>query len=319
MDPDECSASTFREEAKLGQAPLLLDVRSKADFEQWKIDVDGLQVLNLPYDELLADGWNSPTLETISKDRPIAVICYRGNSSHIVTTHLNQQGFRARSIHGGMRAWGELYDTHQIHASKGLEIYQIARMGRGCLSYAIISDGKAIIIDPTRHLEPYLDLIKQKQAEVKLVIDTHAHADHISGGRALAQICGATYLLHPYDAIHPVDLLPATFHFAPLWEGQHLQLGKVHFEVLHLPGHTLGNVALLLEGQFLFAGDTLFLDSIGRPDLGGKAESWTDLHYHSLQKLHALSDQVLLLPSHCKKDCSCKTLGEIKKTTPTLP
>ena len=312
MDLDECSASAFKDEAKLKRGTTLLDVRNRADFEQWKIDQEGLNILNLPYDELLADGWNSAALNNVAKDQTIFVICYRGNSSHRVTTHLNQQGFKAKSIHGGMRAWGELYDTHQIHASSDMEIYQFARMGKGCLSYLVISDKKALIIDPTRHIEPYLEVLKQKQAELKLVIDTHTHADHISGGQALAELCGASYLLHPYDAIHPIDLLPASIHFSPLWDGQHLQLGKVHFQVIHVPGHTLGNVALLLEDRFLFGGDTLFIDSIGRPDLGGK-ESWSELHYRSLQKLHALNEQVLLLPGHCKKDCACVTLADVKK------
>lgn len=313
MSQDECSASAFKEAVAGGESPLLIDVRNRADFEQWKIDLDGLQVMNVPYDELLADEWKSPAFAALSKTKPIVVVCYRGNSSHIVSIHLREQGFQARSLHGGMRAWGELYETHLIHTSKQFEIYQIARMGRGCLSYIIASDGKAMIVDPTRHLEPYLNLIKEKHWDVKLVVDTHAHADHISGGKAIAEQLGATYLLHPYDAVHPIDQLPATIHFSPLWAGQHLQLGKIELQVMHLPGHTLGNVALLLDNHFLFAGDTLFIESIGRPDLGGKGEAWTDLHYNSLKQLHALSEQIVLLPGHCKKECACKSLGEIKK------
>jgi glyoxylase-like metal-dependent hydrolase (beta-lactamase superfamily II) len=81
----------------------------------------------------------------------------------------------------------------------------------------VASAGKAIVIDPLRHLHPYLDLARSIGRTIEAVIDTHGHADHISGGVVLAAKTGASYYLHPYDAIHPIDMLPqrlATRSFA---------------------------------------------------------------------------------------------------------
>lgn len=137
-----------------------------------------------------------------------------------------------------------------------------------------------------------------------MVVDTHAHADHISGGPALARASGAPYYLHPYDAIHPFDVTPATVVYETLRDGHRFRLGSVILRALHAPGHTLGHVALLattLGGQpYLFSGDTLLLRSIGRPDLGGQAEVWVRLAYETIfNTLRAAAPaDAPLLPGH---------------------
>jgi glyoxylase-like metal-dependent hydrolase (beta-lactamase superfamily II) len=93
-------------------------------------------------------------------------------------------------------------------------------------------------------------------------------------------------------------MLPARFEFEPLREGQRISFGRSMLDVLHVPGHTLGAVALLLDGRYLFAGDTLGVASVARPDLGGKAEAWTPLHHVSLRRLLALGDDVIVCPGH---------------------
>ncbi len=94
-------------------------------------------------------------------------------------------GYDSASLQGGMKAWGEHYAIHAITESADLAIYQVSRPARGCLSYVIASDGKAIVIDPLRHLWPYLDLARDKGFTIATIIDTHGHADHISGGTRL--------------------------------------------------------------------------------------------------------------------------------------
>jgi glyoxylase-like metal-dependent hydrolase (beta-lactamase superfamily II) len=161
-----------------------------------------------------------------------------------------------------------------------------------------VAGDEAVIIDALRHTAPYLAVLERSGARVAAVIDTHAHADHISGGRALASRTGAPYYLHPYDAIHPMDMLPATFEFDFLHERRCIAFGNSTLDLLHVPGHPLGAVALLLDERFLFAGDTLFLDAIARPDLGGKAEAWTPLHHASLRRLLALGGGITVMPGH---------------------
>jgi glyoxylase-like metal-dependent hydrolase (beta-lactamase superfamily II) len=106
------------------------------------------------------------------------------------------------------------------------------------------------------------------------------------------------YWLHPYDSIQTKELLPATFPFRYLQDEMILTLGAARVRVLHLPGHTLGIVNLLVDDGYLLTGDALFIDAIGRPDLGGRAETWTPLLYRSLQRLLALPDRRIVLPTH---------------------
>jgi glyoxylase-like metal-dependent hydrolase (beta-lactamase superfamily II) len=133
---------------------------------------------------------------------------------------------------------------------------------------------------------------------IEAVIDTHGHADHISGGVALAVQSGASYYLHPYDAIHPIDLLPATIPYELIREGQIFTFGRHELQALHIPGHTLGLVAFRLDQRYLFTGDSIFIQSIARPDLGGKAEAWAPLHGRSLRRLLDLPGRITVLPGH---------------------
>jgi glyoxylase-like metal-dependent hydrolase (beta-lactamase superfamily II) len=197
-----------------------------------------------------------------------------------------------------MKAWGEHYATRALVGGPDLAIYQVSRPARGCLSYVVASAGKAIVIDPLRHLHPYLDVARGAGLTIDAVIDTHGHADHISGGRALAARTGAPYYLHPYDAIHPVDVLPATIPYEFIRDGQMVPVGRHELTALHIPGHTLGLVAFQLDDRYLFTGDSIFIRSIARPDLGGKTETWAPLHGRSLRRLLGLPGGITVLPGH---------------------
>jgi glyoxylase-like metal-dependent hydrolase (beta-lactamase superfamily II) len=197
-----------------------------------------------------------------------------------------------------MKAWGDHYATRAIVETPDLAIYQVSRPARGCLSYLVASAGKAVVIDPLRHLHPYLNLVRDKNLTIQAVLDTHGHADHISGGPALASKTGAAYYLHPYDAIHPMDVLPATIPYEYIRDGQSFAVGRNKLTAVHIPGHTLGLVALRLGDQYLFTGDSIFIRSIARPDLGGKAETWAPLHGRSLRKLLGLPGRIVVLPGH---------------------
>jgi glyoxylase-like metal-dependent hydrolase (beta-lactamase superfamily II) len=119
-----------------------------------------------------------------------------------------------------------------------------------------------------------------------------------SAALALAAKTGASYFLHPYDAIHPIDVLPATIPYEFIRDSQMFSVGRHELEALHIPGHTLGLVALQLDDRYLFTGDSIFIRSIARPDLGGKAETWAPLHGRSLRRLLGLSGRITVLPGH---------------------
>ncbi len=316
-----------------GDTFVLLDVRNQEEFERWRIESrHPLEVKHVPYFRFVEDPDNA--IQGLPKDRLIVAVCAKGGSSAwVVNEVLRPRGFQAANLEGGMLAWGSYYQVQELpESSSWLHIYQFDRVARGCLHH-IIAYGpgldQAVVIDPPRHTDKILDFIGQKNLKVTAIIDTHAHADHVSGGVKLSQITSAPYYLHPYDGIHPMDVLPATFAYEMLKDGMQFDLNGAKLTVLHIPGHTLGNTALFLESsdrRYLFSGDSIFLQSIARPDLGGRAETWTPLHYKSLYtRLLTLPDDTIVLPGHYSRPQEARadglfaaTLGELKRTNADL-
>lgn len=296
--PAELYASMLRDE------PLfILDVRNADEFARSPIEGRaGLTTLNLPYFEFLED--EDGCAARVPDDREIMVVCSKEGSSQYVAGLLQERGYRARYLEGGFVSWGNFYDLRDVVSAPWGRIVQIARPARGDLSFAVISDGQAALIDPLRHTQVYHDLLAEAGATLTRIFDTHVHADHISGGPALAEQTGAPYYVHAYDAIHPIDMLPAVIAYTHIEEGHSFQIGQVTITARWFPGHTLGQVNYRLnapDGQSaLFTGDGIFLSSFGRPDLGGKGEAWTPMLYRSLtERLPAMADDsTLILPAH---------------------
>jgi glyoxylase-like metal-dependent hydrolase (beta-lactamase superfamily II)/rhodanese-related sulfurtransferase len=208
----------------------------------------------------------------------------------------------------------------------------VEQLYTGCLAeaaYYIESEGEAIIIDPLRETAPYLEKLKQTGARLKYIFETHFHADFVSGHLDLAAKTGATIVFGPqasteYDSYQAAD-------------GEEIQLGKLTFQVLHTPGHTLESTTYLLRDESgkdyaIFTGDTLFLGDVGRPDLAIKRGSITKadlagMLFDSLRsKIMPLADEVIVYPAHgagsaCGKNLSKETwgyLGDQKQTNYAL-
>ncbi|MCS7154603.1 MAG: MBL fold metallo-hydrolase [Bacteroidetes bacterium] len=291
----------------LAQGVLLavLDVRNEEEFRRWRLEGrTSPKMLNLPYFEALEDEEAfARRVEAELGRGPILVVCAKGGASDWVAQELlRPRGFQVANLAGGMEAWGSAYRSRLLpeSASDTVRIWQLDRFARGCLHYVVASGQEALVIDPPRHLGPVLALIAQHDLKVQAILDTHAHADHVSGGPALAARTGAPYYLHPYDGIHPIDVLPAAIPFAYLQDGMRFSIGSATLEVLHIPGHTLGNTAFLVQAErrYLFTGDSLFIQSVARPDLGGRGETWAPLHYRSLRRLLNLPEDTIVLPGH---------------------
>jgi glyoxylase-like metal-dependent hydrolase (beta-lactamase superfamily II) len=160
---------------------------------------------------------------------------------------------------------------------------------------------KSVAVDVVAGDEPWF-IEEARKANVKIthVIDTHVHADHVSGGRNLAAMTGALYCLHESDA----GLVK--FSFEPLRDSQVIEAGNVIVRVLHTPGHTPDSVSLLVtdkrrgdEPWVVLTGDTLFVGAIGRPDLAGREREMASLLFDTLQtKLLPLPDTIELFPGH---------------------
>jgi hydroxyacylglutathione hydrolase len=199
----------------------------------------------------------------------------------------------------------------------------------GCAAYVFGcgSVGKGAVVDPQeRDIESYFAFAKGKGLSISYVIDTHVHADHRSGGRALAERVGAAYALHRSAAVG--------FPFEPLDDGQTIELGNTHIQVLHTPGHTPESVSLVVidrrrgpEPWFVLTGDTLFVGAVGRPDLPGRVRENASKLYDSIHaKLLSLPGTIEVYPGHfsgsvCGADMSGKpssTIAFEKRWNPML-
>lgn len=307
----EWPVETLHKYLESGEKFFIFDVRNEDEYESWKIEgVSEIPMINVPYYEMLEvdefddviDSFKAflqqGTTDKLPSDVPILAVCAKGDTSEFVAEALRRLDYSAFNLEGGTQAWGDHYDVRAVTETDELAVYQVSRPARGCLSYVVVSDGKAALIDPLRHIQHYLDLAAEKEFEYEFVLDTHGHADHISGGPALAEKTDSPYFLHPYDGIHPIDVLPAKIDYEYLRDGLGFTVGAHEIETIHIPGHTLGNVAYLLDGKYLFTGDSIFIESIARPDLGGHGDTWAPIHYHSLRKLLELPDETLVLPAH---------------------
>ena len=209
---------------------------------------------------------------------------------------------------------------------------QIEQIYTGCLAqgaYYLVSGNEAVIIDPLREIEPYLERAKRDGVQIKYILETHFHADFVSGHVDLAKATGATIVYGPNAS--------PSFDFHSAKDGEFLHFGALKMEVLHTPGHTMESTCFLLynaEGnpEALFSGDTLFIGDVGRPDLAQKAATMTQedlagLLYDSLRsKIMTLPDSVTVYPAHgagsaCGKNMSKETfdtLGNQKKVNYAL-
>jgi glyoxylase-like metal-dependent hydrolase (beta-lactamase superfamily II) len=223
-----------------------------------------------------------------------------------------------------MIAWGNLQVTSGVTSSREspVNLFQINRVGKRCLSYVIVSNGEALAIDPARHLDWYTSLAQDQQARLIRVVDTHLHADHLSGGPEFARVLGIPYHIRLDGAAG------AQFPYHSLEDGARLTLGSSVVEIIamHTPGHTPGSTSLLVNDKYLLTGDTLFVSSIGRPDLGDKAEEWAQLLYRTLfDRIALLPDDVLILPAHYSGGAEMRhdgivatTLGDARQKNPVF-
>ncbi|PRY83539.1 rhodanese-like domain-containing protein [Alkalibacterium olivapovliticus] len=289
MTPKELAKKVIQKEDLF-----ILDVRNEDAFEDWKVDGKGFDYLNIPYFDLL-DGVEE-ILPQLPADKQLLVVCAKENSSIMVGELLAEEGVSSFYLSGGMKAWSEYLEPVKVaDLNEGGELFQFVRLGKGCLSYMVVSGNEAVIIDSSRTTAPYLKLAEDKGVSISHVLDTHLHADHISGGRTIAQETGASYWLPTKDAEE------ATFDFEPLEEGAHIQVGATNIDVkaLYTPGHTIGSMSFIIDDSYLLSGDILFVDSIGRPDLAGKADDWvSDLRSSLYVTYQNLSEDLIVLPAH---------------------
>lgn len=269
----------------------ILDIRNEEDFTDWKIDGGDLEFLNVPYFDLI-DGVES-IVDKLPTDKKIVVVCAKEGSSKMIAEYIAEKGIDVLYLLGGMKAWSEYLYPVTVYQDENIKVYQFIRVGKGCLSYMVISGKEALVVDPLRFRDEYKTLAAQEGVKITHVVDSHLHADHISGGYQLALGLGAKYYVMKSEG--------AIFEFEPLENYERIHFEKVNLEVLAVktPGHTPGSVSFFVNNRLLFSGDTIFVSGLGRPDLGGKAREWAkDLYDTVYSKVARFADDVLVLPGH---------------------
>jgi glyoxylase-like metal-dependent hydrolase (beta-lactamase superfamily II)/rhodanese-related sulfurtransferase len=284
------------DEIESGSVPLILDVRNQDEFEAWQIEgTKPFEMRNLPI-------WMAvEQIEDLAVEIPddTIVVCAHGNGSDLLLDMLADEGKQVRNLEGGTAAWAELLVPKRLSGLPDNVVgWQVQRPSKACLSYVFGVPGRnAIVVDPARFPQPYIDLAASEGMTITHVIDTHVHADHITGGPLLAEAVGATYSV----PIEDTGKTPTPFANKPLADGEEIDLGDATVHVLNIktPGHTPGSTCLNLPGTFLVTGDTVFVRGVGRPDLTGRAEELASELFHTVHEvLSPLDPATKVLPAH---------------------
>lgn len=318
----------------------ILDVRTPQEYETWKLSYDKHENPKLiPVDRLFLN--DSSLLKEIPKDKEIVTVCAHGNRSMMAARMLNQLGYNVKSVRGGMAGWNKVYDVAEVAVPKEapFRIWQIRRISKGCMGYIVSSkeDSTAVVMDPSREIyEAFLNVAEENGLKIIKVIDTHQHADHVSGVVKLAKTISSetsTEAMAYFSSLEEYNSENTEININYIKDGEQIDISKkISLRAIHTPGHTNGSISYLInysydtdtspQYSYLFTGDTLFVDSAGRPDLREEAKKYARLLYETYQqKIVQLPENTVVLPAHFNGSSTtlkhavpiADTIGSLKK------
>ena len=309
---------------------LVVDTRPPDAYDAWHVP----GAVNVPYHPVdgLHDGRSWDEIVDRTGDTPVAVICGKGLASTSFGIELATRGHDDVSvIKGGMEDWSKLYDIVEVATDGDLFLAQVQRRAKGCLGY-VVGDraaGEALVVDATRQHHEFELVAADAGLVVSGVLDTHVHADHLSGGRALAD-----RLSVPYYLSAAADERGVGVDYDPIADGDALSVGGIEVETVAAPGHTTELLNLLVDDRYLLTADALFVDSVGRTELefgDGDAAHGATLLYETLHDRYAsLPDDTVVLPGHVSVDADGRfsvgspgdlvaaTLGDLRSELPVF-
>ena len=317
MEPTSYKAEDlFEWVTREGDEFLLLDVRLGEEFERFKVEGPRLfDMVNVPYVEFVEH--EEESVAKVPQAQKVRIVCAREGSAKYVGEILMNHGFQdVRYLQGGIKTWGNLLIPKLVAADNSYRLFQFIRPGKASCSYGLIYGDEMIVFDPSRNVNFYRSYAEAHGARVIKTFETHLQADYISGSKQIAAESGAEIFGHADD------FKDAAFKYQKIADDRVYSFSKGGPEIraLHMPGHTPGSTSYLVDNQYLITGDTVFILSIGRPDLGGKAKEWSKLLYHTLKtKIADLADDLIILPGHYmdwseadRSQIFSDTLGSIK-------
>ncbi|WP_423751281.1 MBL fold metallo-hydrolase [Salinirarus marinus] len=294
----------------------LVDTRPAESYDAWHVP----GAANFPFgpDESFDEERLATFRRLADGTRPVVTVCAKGVTSLRLAEQLEATGDYddVYAVDDGMRGWSQVYEAVPVEAADGLELLQVQRVAKGCLGYVVgcRETGTAAVVDATRHVSEFEDAADAAGLEIAHVLDTHVHADHVSGGRQLAERLDVPYYLGARAEERDV-----AYDYEPLARNEVLDVGNVALKALYTPGHTTEAVSYLVDGDAVLTGDTVFVDSTGRTELEFGAEgarTGARLQYDSIHgTLLSEPDSVTVLPGHA----TVLDSGEWKHATPGDP
>lgn len=273
---------------------VVLDVRNKVDFGRFKVESPfPFTMQNISYFDFMEI--EDECVSQIIRDKPVRIVCAKEGSAKFVAEILDKHGFDDIGyLAGGIKSWGNLLVPVLLTPAEEYQLFQFIRPGKASCSYGLINGDEMMLFDPSRNIEFYLDFAKTKNCTIIKTFETHLQADYIAGSRRISEKTGATFLANEND------FAGSKINYTPLTDGATFGFAKPGVDVncVFTPGHTPGSTSYIIDDAFMISGDTIFIHSIGRPDLGGQVEAWSDTLFDTLQKINTYREEIIVLPGH---------------------
>jgi glyoxylase-like metal-dependent hydrolase (beta-lactamase superfamily II) len=275
----------------------LLDVRNNEEFGRFKVEGPRLsKMINIPYIEFIEMEDESVARVQVPKQESIRIVCAKEGSARYVGDILVNNGWKdVRILEGGIKTWGNMLAPKLVASDDGYELYQFIRPGKASCSYGLLYEGEMVVFDPSRNVEFYQSFAQKNGCKIVKTFETHLQADYISGSQQISSLAGAQIVGNENDfkdAVFP-------YHSVKDQEVFTFSKGGPEVQAIHMPGHTPGSTSYMIADRYLVTGDMVFILSVGRPDLGGKAEEWSKLLYDTIKsRVIELNDDTVILPGH---------------------
>jgi len=296
------SPEALKRRLDAGEQVTILDTRRPADFEEWRIEHPNGRTVNVSFDRFLTD--EKRPVERIPDglpEVPLVVNCAKGVSSQFVGDVLVDKGREVEVLEDGMRGWARLLEAIPLDVEAPARVVQYHRPASGCLGYVVYRGDEAVVVDPLRaFVDRYVADARERGAEITRAVDTHVHADHVSGTRRIAERTGASLVVPEGALDRGLSYDEDEYEYETVGDGDEIPGGDAALTAVALPGHTTEMTGFRV-GNVLISGDTLFARGVARPDLETGTEGTPEAAghlYDTLQDLAELPDDLVVAPGH---------------------
>jgi len=273
---------------------LLLDVRNSKDFNRFQIESPfPFKMMNVSYFDFMEI--EDESVAKIPNERPVRIVCAKEGSAKYVAEILEKHGFEDIGyLENGIKSWGNLLVPVLLSPGEEYQLFQFIRPGKASCSYGLQFKEELMLFDPSRNTEFYLDFARENGCKLIKTFETHLQADYIAGSKILSEKTGAEFWGHEND------FSSSKLSYKPLKDGeiQSFSQNGPEVKIFFSPGHTPGSTSFVIDGKYIISGDSIFIQSVGRPDLGGQVDAWSDTLFETLQKIKNFSGEMTILPGH---------------------